>query len=188
MAQDKPAAGSFSLQDYNPDEYRRATRKASMRIITVFAASAMLLSALLTAWLGEPGGNNFKWNLTGVILGLLLTSALVGGLFRKQPWMAASVYGWQLKRCLMSITNQMQHLKTAVEHEDPQAMQILRFYHLALYHMHQLDGNASAASDLVREMEAHRDRMEALQLPVEQRQLRAGWIDCIKPPARQSSR
>lgn len=147
----------------------------------------MLLSAGLVAWLGEPGGNNFKWNLTGVLLGLLLTAALVGGLLRKQPWMQASVYGWRLKRSLMSVTNQMHQLKAAVEQQDPQAMQLLRFYHLALHHMHQLDGNSSAASDMVREMNEHAAAMTALQLELDQPELKPEWLAHIKQLSRKNT-
>ena len=184
--QKTPIAHSFRLQEINPQDFRRQTRNASIRIMLVFAASAMLLSAGLVSWLGAAGDSNFKWNLTGVILGLLFTSALVAGLFHKQQWMAASVYGWRLKRCLMRITNQMHHLKKAVEQEDTQAMQILSFYHLALYHMHQLDGNASAASELVHEMNTHRDAMTKLQLPLEQHELKSEWLPHIKALSQQS--
>ncbi len=188
MSPAKQQPNAFHLQDYDPDAFRAATRSASIRIILVFAVTAMLISAALVAWLGEAGGNNFKWNLTGVLLGLLLTSALIGGLFRKQPWMAASVYSWRLKRSLMSITNQMHQLKDAVASQDPQAMQLLRFYHLALHHMHQLDGNSSAASDLVREMNDHAAAMSALQLELEQRELKPAWLEHIKTLSRQGKR
>lgn len=177
----------FRLQQADPEQFRAATRKASIRIIIVFAISAMLLSALLVTVFGETGGNNFKWNLTGVGLGLLLASALVGGLFIKQDWMSASVYSWRLKRSLMSITNQMHQLKAAVEQQDPQAMLLLRFYHQALYHMHSLDGNSSAASDLVHEMDAHAAAMSAMQLELEQPELNPAWLLHIKDLARQNT-
>lgn len=181
------SAQPFRLRETDPELFRAATRKASLRIIVVFAVSAMLLSAGLVSVFGEAGGNNFKWNLGGVILGLLLTCALIGGLFCKQEWMSASVYSWRLKRSLMSITNQMHQLKAAVELQDPQAMQLLRFYHLALYHMHELDGNSSAASDLVHEMDAHAAAMSALQLELDQPELNPAWLPHIKDLARQNS-
>ena len=93
--------------------------------------------------------------------------------------MSASVYGWRLKRNLMSITNRMHQLKAAVEQQDEKAMYLLRFYHLALYHMHQLDGNSSAASDLVREMDEHVTAMTALHLGTNE--LKPEWLAHIKP-------
>lgn len=176
----KTSPTTFTLQTVVPEDFLRQTRNASIRIIAVFALSAMALSALLVTLFGETGGNNFKWNLTGVILGVLLTSVLVGSLFRKQQWMAASLYGWRLKRSLMSITNQMHQLKAGVALQDAQSMQLLRFYHLALHHMHQLDGNSSAASELVREMDEHRQAMETLGLDPEQPRLNPEWLAHIK--------
>lgn len=185
MASTQDRSQPFSLQQADPESYRAETRKASIRIIAVFAISAMLLAGLLVAAFGESGGNNFKWNLTGVLLGVLLTSALVGGLFRKQEWMQASIYGWRLKRSLMSITNQMHHLKDQVAEENPQAMQLLRFYHLALQQMHQLDGNSVASSELVREMDQHAELMRNLGLELNQPTLNPEWLTQLKHTTRQ---
>ncbi len=180
MTDMNPTPPLFELLDKDPLSYRQQTRRASIRIMLVFAASAMSLSALLTAWLGQPEASNFRWNLAGVILGLLLTSALTGGLFRKQSWMQASIYGWRLKRSLMRIGNQMHRLKPAIETGDPVALCILRFYHLALYQMHQLDGNETGSHDLVNDMNAHLERLQALGLPTEQRSFMADWPDYLK--------
>lgn len=173
-------AQNFELQTLDPASFRQQTRNATLRIVAVFAVSAISLSALLVAWLGEPGGNNFRWNLTGVLLGLFFTSALVGGLFRKQQWMQASVYSWQLKRCLMRITNRMHALEAAVAAGQPEALCVLRFYHQALYHMHQLEGNDSCQNDLVQNMNQHAELLEQQQLPLDQPCFKASWTDYLK--------
>lgn len=177
----------FELQAIQPEAYRAQTRKTSMIIIAIFAVSAMLLSSVLVVSFGESGGNNFKWNLSGVLLGVLLTSVLVGNWFNKQPWMAASVYGWRLKRSLMSVTNCMHQVKAGVADSNPTAMQVLRFYHLALLHMHQLDGNSSDASSIVKEMDEHKERMEALQLSTDQQQLHPDWLLQLKATYKSTS-
>lgn len=171
---------SFELQDLDPLAYRQRTRRASIRIMLVFAVSAMLLSAGLTTWLGQPETSNFRWNLTGVILGVLFTSALTGSLFRKQIWMQDSVYGWRLKRCLMRIGNRMHALKPAVETGEPTALCILRFYHLALYQMHQLEGNETGTTDLIAEMNNHHERLQALGIAPGQRCFQADWTAYLK--------
>lgn len=173
-------AQSFELQPLDPASFRQQTRHATLGIVALFAVSAISLSALLVAWLGEPGGNNFRWNLSGVLLGLLFTSALVGGLLRKQQWMQASVYSWQLKRCLMRITNRMHALEAAVAAGQPEALCILRFYHLALYHMHQLEGNDSGLNDLVQDMNQHAERLQQEQLTLEQACFKTSWSNYLK--------
>ena len=116
-------------------------------------------------------------------ISLLLTVALVRGPFWTQPWLAAAVYGWQLKRNLMSITNVMHNVTAAVEQNDPTAMKVLRFYHLGLNQMHQLDGNSSDHSQLIREMDRHKERMEALGLDPQQTQLNPAWLEAVKQSA-----
>lgn len=78
--------------------------------------------------------------------------------FWSQPWMAAAVYGWQLKRSSMSITNVMHQVKAGVQAQDPAAMKLLRFYHLGLTQMHQLDANSSEQASLNREADEHQQR------------------------------
>jgi hypothetical protein len=119
-----------------------------------------------------------------VFAAVLLMAALMRKLFWTQDWMAPAVYSWQLKRSLMSITNVMHHVTTGVEAGDPTAMKLLRFYHLGLSQMHQLDGNSSDQGQLSREMEQHRTRMEALGMDTEQTRLDPAWIETVKLASR----
>jgi len=119
--------------------------------------------------------------LGGVLAGLLATVALVRLQFWSQPWMALAVYGWQLKRSLMSITNVMHHVQAGVAAGDPQAMKLLRFYHLGLTQMYQLDNNLTALSQMVREIDQHREAMEARGLDPEQTRLDPAWLEAVRP-------
>ena len=175
---------SFTLQPMNPEAYRRDTRRIAFIVIAIFVLLAMLLSTLAVQVFGEPGGDNFRFNLGGVLLGLLLTIALVRFKLWSLPWMAPAVYGWRLKRSLMSITNVMHQVTAAVEKDDPGAMKLLRFYHLGLSQMHELDGNSSDHSQLIREMDLHKARMEALGIETDQTQLNPAWLEALKQTPR----
>lgn len=170
----------FEIKPIGPEAYRRQTRRSTLTILLVFAPLAMLLSGLAVLLFGEPGGDNFRWNLGGVIAGLLLTVLLVRRVFWTQPWMAAAVYGWQLKRSLMSVTNVMHHVQAGVAAGDPTAMRLLRFYHLGVTQMHQLDGNSSALSQMVHEIDQHKARLEALGLPTELDTLEPEWLEQVR--------
>lgn len=173
----------FTIQPMHPETYRQQTRRIAMALIAVFVLLAMLLSTLAVQLLGEPGGDNFRWNLAGVLLGLVLTIALVRLKLWSQPWMAPAVYGWQLKRNLLLITNQMHLLKAAVALGDPQAMRVLRFYHLGVSQMHQLDGNTSDLSQMLREIDQHREAMEQAGLDVQQNDFDPAWLNGLKDRA-----
>jgi predicted GNAT family acetyltransferase len=94
--------------------------------------------------------------------------------------MEAAVYGWRLKRSLMSVTNIMHQVTAAVETGDPAAMKLLRFYHLGLNQMHELDANSSDHSQLVREMDQHKARMETLGIDPDQSRLDPAWLEAVK--------
>lgn len=174
----------FEIQPQNPERYRSQTRRSTIIIALIFLALAMVLSTTAVALFGEPGGDNLRFNVGGVFVSVLLMAALMRGTCWTQPWMAPAVYGWQLKRSLMSITNVMHQVTAAVEKEDPTAMKLLRFYHLGLSQMHELDGNSSDHSQLTREMDQHKARMEALGIETDQTQLNPAWIEAVKQASR----
>ncbi len=170
----------FELKPCDPVTFRQQTRRSTLIVAVVFLALAMLLSSLAVMLFGEPGGDNLRFNVGGVFAGVLITLALVRGPFWTQPWMAAAVYGWQLKRSLMSITNVMHKVTERVQTNDPIAIKVLRFYHLGLTQMHALDANSSAQAQLVGEIEAHESRMQALGIDTEQNCFDPSWIEVLK--------
>ncbi len=170
----------FEIQAIDPAYYRQQTRRSTALIAVIFLALAMLCATLSTQLFGTPGGDNFKWNLLGVAAGLGLSIALVRQQLWSRPFMAPAVYGWRLKRSLMRITNVMHHVKVGVEQGDESAMKLLRFYHQGVTQMHQLDGNSSELSQMVGEINAHREAMEQRGLDVEQTRLDPDWLERVK--------
>lgn len=170
----------FEIKPWDANSYRQQTRRSTLIVVMVFLALAMLLSSLAVMLFGTPGGDNFRFNLGGVIVAVLVMIALMRLYFWSQPWMAAAVYGWQLKRSLMSITNVMHQVTAGVQAQDPVAMKLLRFYHLGLVQMHQLDANSSGQDSLSREADEHLARMQALNLDTDQPRLDPAWIEVVK--------
>jgi hypothetical protein len=170
----------FELKPCDPITYRQQTRRSTLIVAVLFMALAMLLSSLAVMLFGEAGGDNFRYNVGGVFAGVLITLALVRGPFWTQPWLAPAVYGWQLKRSLMRVTNVMHKVTERVQANDPMALKVLRFYHLGLTQMHELDANSSAQAQLVGEIEAHKAKMQALGLDTEQTRFDPSWLASFK--------
>lgn len=170
----------FEIKAWNPEHYRQQTRRITLAITLGFVLLAMASSALAVMLFGEPGGDNFRLNLGGVLAALALTLLLVRVQLWPRPWMAPAVYGWQLKRSLMRITNVMHQVTAGVAASDPTAMKLLRFYHLGLTQMYQLDANSSALSQAVREIDQHKARMGALGLETDQPRLDPAWFEAVK--------
>ena len=170
----------FEIQPMSPERYRKETRTITLAILAIFVLLALTSATVAVKLLGEPGGDNFRWNLLGVLTGLAGTVAIVRLKLWSTPWMAPAVYGWRLKRSLMRVTNQMHQVKAGIEAKDPAAMKLLRFYHLGVTQMHQLDGNLSELSQMVREIDQHREAMEAQRLDVDQSRLDPNWLEAVK--------
>ncbi|MCL9802308.1 DUF3087 domain-containing protein [Pseudomonas sp. AKS31] len=170
----------FEIQPMDAATFRQQTRRSTIIIAVLFLVLAMLFSSVAVALFGEPGGDNLRFNVGGVFVAFLLTAALLRGRFWNQSWMAPAVYSWRLKRSLMSITNVVHQVTAAVEQNDPTAMKVLRFYHLGLMQMHELDGNSSDHGQLWREVETHKERMQALALDTEQTRLDPVWLETLK--------
>ena len=170
----------FELKLCDPVLFRQQTRRSTLIVGVLFVALAMLLSSLAVMLFGEPGGDNFRFNVGGVFAGVLITVALVRGPFWTQPWLAPAVYGWQLKRSLMRVTNVMHIVTERVQSNDATAIKVLRFYHLGLTQMHELDANSSAQAHLVGEVQAHQAKMQALGIDTEQTRLDPAWLDSVK--------
>lgn len=171
----------FEIQPMDAATFRQQTRRSTIIIAVLFLLLAMLFSSVAVALFGEPDGDNLRFNVGGVFLAFLLTAALLRGRFWNQTWMAPAVYSWRLKRNLMSITNVMHQVMAAVEKHDPTAMKVLRFYHLGLMQMHELDGNSSDHGQLWREVDALKQRMQALGLDTEQTRFDPAWLEALKP-------
>ena len=169
----------FEIKPINAEHYRAQTRRSSVVVIILFAAIAMLCSGLLVALWGESGGNNFSLNLTGVLTGVFITALVVRYVLAKQPFMQEAVYGWQLKRSLMRVTNVMHKVKEKVAVNDPLAMKMLRFYHLGVTQMYLLDANTSGLSQMTREIDEHAQKMQAQGLELEQTCFDPAWLDAI---------
>ncbi|AZC19660.1 MULTISPECIES: DUF3087 family protein [Pseudomonas] len=170
----------FVITPQDPELYRRQTRRSTLIIALVFIALAMLFSSAAVALFGQGGGDNLVWNATGVGVGLLVCAALVRTVFWHQPWMAAAVYGWRLKRSLMRVTNVMHQVTAGVAARDPAALKLLRFYHLGLGQMHQLDANSSAHGQMLGEVERHLALLAEQGIDPQQERLQAQWLEAVK--------
>ncbi|OYT94464.1 MAG: hypothetical protein CFE49_18090, partial [Pseudomonas sp. PGPPP3] len=59
----------FEIKPMDPQTYRQQTRRSTLIIVVLFVLLTMLLSTGAVSLLGQPGGDNFRYNLGGVIAG-----------------------------------------------------------------------------------------------------------------------
>ncbi|WP_249976834.1 DUF3087 family protein [Vreelandella olivaria] len=151
----------FTLEQHNPDTYRRKARMISVAMAGQLIVFGLLFSMLLTATFGSS-----LWlNALGVLLGLLATSAMFAVL-RDRPWMTEMRYVWQLKHHLSQVSGYLQPLRRGVEEDNRVALDILTFYHQGMSQLAELNGRTTDddAERLAEKMEVKIKR-EALGLP-----------------------
>lgn len=111
---------------------------------------------------GEPTGN-FHWNLLGVILALLLCSAIVYQL-KTQPFLKEIYYVWQLKQLQNRIYRKLNKIKAAATSNDINALITLLFYFTSLRQVYLLDDNTLTLSAVDKELSQVQEQCEALGL------------------------
>lgn len=169
----------FQIEEIDPKYYRKQTRNATLRIMAIFFVFGMIGAVSSVEYLSPYNSNKIVLNLLGAFAGLVVTALIVKTFFKDSPWMKEAMYAWQLKRNLMRITNAMEKVKAAANQNDENAMKVLRFYHLGLEQMHQLEDNNHALIDLVAEKNELEERMKALNIDTNQTQF--DWETQLEP-------
>lgn len=167
---------TFHIQPMEPEHYRSSTRKATLILMAIFIVIGFASSMTFTHYLGQYFDSQLAPQFIGAFLGLLFLSFMVSTWFKKQEWMREAMYGWQLKRALMRITNVMRPIQEAIDQGDTQAMKILRFYHLGLTQMHTLEGNSHGQIELNAEKKALETQLTEHNIDLEQISLNTEWL------------
>ena len=167
----------FKIETMDPKIYRKKTRNATLIIMLMFIIIGFGTAHLAVTTLGEYSSNKLILNLLGAFVGLMITGFIVKTWFADKVWMKESMYAWRLKRNLMYVTNVLQKVKDQVEKNDKHAMKVMRFYHLGLEQMHQLEDNNHALIELGAEKRALEVKMTELGLALDQTEFDPQWIE-----------
>lgn len=170
----------FKIEEIDPIYYRKQTRKATLIVMAIFIVIGFITATMAVDLFGEYSSNHLVLNFMGAFVGLLITAGIVKVFFADKPWMKEGIYAWRLKRNLMYISNVLNNIKQAVDDGDQQAMKILRFYHLGLEQMHRLEDNNQALIDVVAEKRELEDKMQALELELNQVEFDFAWSEPYK--------
>lgn len=84
--------------------------------------------------------SNFKYNLAGVILALLLNAAILHSIKGKE-YFKEIYYVWQLKQIQNLIYRKLKSIKSSAESGNEKALVILHFYYQSQMQVYKLDDN-----------------------------------------------
>jgi len=134
------------LQDIDKTIYKKKQRKVALILCLIFAAISLSLTALLRHYYGNPEGANTMVNLSGVLIGALIT---IGAFTRVvgRSYYDELRYAWNLKRQALKIQNHRHRWESLLEEGNETAAIVLAFYYKATLQIQSLEGNDFGYND-----------------------------------------
>ena len=153
----------MQLREIDKTRYRK-----HLRVVFGGMASALLIITLGTSTLfihlfTSPEAEHFWHNLAGVAVAAAIV-AFVLNIFRHHSYMVEVVYVWDLKQQLNRIHRKQRQIKTAVENNNVDAMNIMNFMYRGSKQLYELDDNTITMDDLMSKIQILDERMDAAGL------------------------
>ncbi len=165
----------MQLQDINKDRYNKHIKITFIAICIFMLAVSLTISTLLIHFWGGPDGENFIWNIAGVVVATALLAKLLIT-FKQHPFLYEVVYVRKVKAELNRIYRKQRKIKAAAAEGDARAIAILDFSYRASRHVFELDNNTITLDDLTK----NQNQLSALQQQFNITQLEAyqsEWVD-----------
>lgn len=142
----------MQLQEIDKAIYKQKQRKVAVVLCIIFAIIGLSLSALFRQQFGNPEGSNTWVNLSGVLLGAVITIAGFTQV-KSRPYFDELRYAWNLKRQALKIQNHRHRWEKQLEEGDQTAATVLAFYHKATLQLQSLEGNDFGHADSLKREE-----------------------------------
>ncbi len=151
------------LRDISKTRYRKHLRMVFVGIVFALLIVAPATSALIISLFSNSEASYLFHNLAGVVIAATI-AVFVLNKFRQHPYMVEVVYVWDLKQQLNRIYRKQRKIEAAIENNHKDAMIIMNFMHQGSKQLYELDDNTITMEDLLRKIQIHNKRMEAVGL------------------------
>jgi hypothetical protein len=156
----------MQLQDIDKALYRKRMNIIMACTVAVLLLTSLSVSNILIASFGsEVNGDNFWWNVIGVVSGL----GVVGVLYKimaPKPFMAEVNYVRSLKREMNRIYRSSKKVQAALAENDKNAIIISYFNLQACKQVYQLDNNTLTIDELNEKIRLLDAQIESLGLEI----------------------
>ena len=166
----------MELREIDKAVFKQKQRRVAIVLALIFMALGLSLSALLRNYYGNPQGENMMVNLTGVIIGLLITIFLFSRVSGR-PYFDELRYGWNLKRQALKIQNHRHRWEAMLEQGNATAATVLAFYYKATLQLQQLEGNDFGYSDTLAREQKFLAQCQQLSLVADAYQFNVGMLE-----------
>jgi hypothetical protein len=155
----------MTLKPIDKALYRKTLSKVMGGLAFILIASSIGIGQLFILMFGDGSGENFKFNLYGVVVSLLLTLGVLN-ILKRYPIMDDVLYVWHLKQALNKIYNKLNKIQIAAAENDINAMTIMQYYFEASIQVYNLDDNTLTMSTLVADQEKLKQRIKDNNLTI----------------------
>ena len=156
----------MKLQTIDKALYRKRLNILLVVSIAVLLITSLSVSNILIASFGsEVEGDNFWWNLIGVVAGLVVISGLFKVMVTK-PFMAEVNYVRSLKKEMNRIYRSSKKLQAALEVDNENAIIISYFNLQACKQVYQLDNNTLTMDELNEKIRLLDEKIAVLGLTI----------------------
>lgn len=166
----------MNLQPINKPLYRKRLNIVIAVFILSFALLAVSFGQILIHFLSDvtltslsveasEQPNNFKLNLLGVVLGLLVSS-LVLNYLKHTLFFKEIYYVWRLKQIHNRIYRKLSKIKKLAQQDNKNAYIVLNFYYESLKFVYELDDNTLVISKVNKDITELNTRMADANLTV----------------------
>jgi len=157
----------MKLIEINKATYRKNLNQVIIGFIAIFLVLALAFGAGLISVFStviETGeGDNFRYNLLGVIFALLVCLFILNKLKNKM-FFKEVLYVWQLKQIHNRVYRKLKKIKAASEQGDVNALIILNYYYQSQKQVILLDDNTLVISKLNQNINSLNELISAKQL------------------------
>ena len=158
----------MQLQMIDKALYRKRLNILIAMNILVLLVTSLSVSNILIAFFGsEVDGDNFWWNLVGVLTGLAVMSGVFSRLVKK-PFMAEINYVRNLKQEMNRIYRNSKKLQEAVAKNNEKALIISYFNLQASKQVYELDNNTLTMDELNEKIRLLDEKLVELKLDLDE--------------------
>jgi hypothetical protein len=156
----------MKLQTIDKALYRKRLNIVLITSIAVLLIISLGVSNFLIAFFGsDVDGDNFWWNVTGVVVGAVVIAGLLKFMATK-PFMAEINYVRSLKREMNRIYRSSKKLNIALEANDKNALIITYFNLQASKQVYELDNNTLTLDELNEKISLLDEKLSGLNMSI----------------------
>ena len=141
----------MQLMNIDKARYRKHLNIVIVGFTATLLVLALIFGQLLIISFGQEEVNNFRYNLLGVVLSLLICMAILHTL-KTSEYFKEIYYVWQVKQIHNLIYRKLKKIKKAAKDSEQDALIILTFYYQSQHQVYQLDDNTLTISKVNKEI------------------------------------